>query len=130
MYSSLNPRVLKALGSDRIVVSLDLKGEKLLVKLEFDGCINPLSLLREFKEMGVSNVIVLDLARVGSGEGINVDFLKNMLEEKLDLYVGGGVRDIKDLLELKDLEVRGALIATALHSGNISMDDLKQNQLL
>jgi phosphoribosylformimino-5-aminoimidazole carboxamide ribotide isomerase len=88
-------------------------------------------LLREFKEMGVSGVIVLDLARVGSGEGVNVDFLKKVLEDvPIDVYVGGGVRDIEDLVELKNLGVSGVLVATALHSGKISMDDLKQAGLL
>jgi phosphoribosylformimino-5-aminoimidazole carboxamide ribotide isomerase len=122
---------VRLLGSNRVIVSLDLKGDKVLVKLGFAGCKNPMCLLREFKEMGVSGVIVLDLARVGSGEGVNVDFLKKVLEDvPIDVYVGGGVRDIEDLVELKNLGVSGVLVATALHSGKISMDDLKQAGLL
>ena len=122
---------VRLFGSNRVIVSLDLKGDKVLVKLGFAGCKNPMCLLLEFKEMGVSGVIVLDLARVGSGEGVNVDFLKKVLEDiSIDVYVGGGVRDIKDLVELKDLGVSGVLVATALHSGKISMDDLKQAMLL
>ena len=118
-------------GSERVIVSLDLKGDKVLVKLGFDDCKNPMCLLREFKEMGVSEVIVLDLARVGSGEGVNVDFLKKVLKEvPMDVYVGGGVRDIKDLIELKNLGVSGVLVATALHSGKISIEELKQAELL
>jgi phosphoribosylformimino-5-aminoimidazole carboxamide ribotide isomerase len=121
---------VKVLGSERVIVSLDLKGNKLLVKLGFTGCVNPLCLLKEFRGMGVSSVIVLDLSRVGSGEGVNVDFLKSTLKEGLNVYVGGGVRDLKDLLELKDLGLSGALIATALHSDKISIEDLKRNRLL
>ena len=78
--------------------------------------------------MGVSQIIVLDLARVGSGEGVNLDFLKRVIAEVgVEVYVGGGVRDINDLIELKELGVSGALIATALHSGKISISQLKQN---
>ena len=118
---------VRLFGSERVIVSLDLKGDKVLVKLGFDGCKNPMCLLREFKEMGVSGVIVLDLARVGSGEGVNVDFLKKVLEAvPMDVYVGGGVRNIKDLVELKNLGVSGVLVATALHSGKISIEELKQ----
>ena len=40
------------------------------------------------------------------------------------------MRDIKDLVELQNLGVSGVLVATALHSGKISMDDLKQAGLL
>jgi phosphoribosylformimino-5-aminoimidazole carboxamide ribotide isomerase len=93
---------VRIFGTDRVVVSLDLKGNKLLVKLGFDSCTDPICLLHEFKRMGVSSVIVLDLTRVGSCEGVNVDFLSKVLKEKIDVYVGGGVRDIKDLIELKD----------------------------
>ncbi len=119
------------LGSNRVIVSLDLKGDKLLVKREFAGCEDPMCLLGEFKAMGVSSVIVLDLARVGTSEGINVDFLKKVLEEKkIDVYVGGGVRDINDLVELKDLGVSGVLLATALHSGKITVEELRQTKLL
>ena len=69
--------------------------------------------------MGVRDFIVLDLARVGSCEGVNMDFLKKALEEKVNVYVGGGVRDINDLILLENLGVSGVLVATALHSGKI-----------
>jgi phosphoribosylformimino-5-aminoimidazole carboxamide ribotide isomerase len=46
------------------------------------------------------------------------------------VYVGGGVRDIKDLRELKDVGVFGVLVATALHSRKISLKELKQAGLL
>jgi phosphoribosylformimino-5-aminoimidazole carboxamide ribotide isomerase len=122
---------VRLFGSERVVVSLDLKGNKILAKFGFDGCIDPFCLLRQFKEMGVSQIIVLDLLRVGSGEGVNVDFLKKVIAEVgIDVYVGGGVRDINDLVELKNLGVSGALVATALHTGKISIDQLKQKNLL
>ena len=124
-------QAVEIFGSNRVVVSLDLKGDKILVKLGFDGCLSPICLLKDFKAMGVSQVIVLDLARVGSGEGVNLDFLKKVIAEVgVEVYVGGGVRDINDLVELKKLGVSGALIATALHTGKISIAQLKQKGFL
>jgi phosphoribosylformimino-5-aminoimidazole carboxamide ribotide isomerase len=118
-------------GKNRVVVSLDLKGEKVLVKLSFDGCKNAMCLLKDFEGMGVSEFIVLDLAKVGSGEGVNVPFLKNVIESLgAHVYVGGGVRSIADLVELKDLGVYGVLLATSLHEGKISVSELKKNDLL
>jgi phosphoribosylformimino-5-aminoimidazole carboxamide ribotide isomerase len=122
---------VKAFGSEHVIVSLDFKGDKVLVKMGFTGCVDPMCMLRDFKHMGVLSVIVLDLARVGSGEGVNVDFLKKALAEGgLDVYVGGGVRNIKDLVELKELGVSGVLVATALHNGKITVEQLKQAELL
>lgn len=124
-------KAVKRFGSERIVVSLDLKAGKVLVKEGFDGCTEPLCLLKEFKAAGVSQVIVLDLARVGSGEGVDMDFLKKVIDEVgVDIYVGGGVRDLDDLVELKALGVSGALIATALHTGKIDVSDIKRNGFL
>jgi phosphoribosylformimino-5-aminoimidazole carboxamide ribotide isomerase len=124
-------QAVEIFGSNRVVVSLDLKGDKILVKLGFDGCLSPICLLKDFKAMGVSQIIVLDLARVGSGEGVNLDFLKKVIAEVgVEVYVGGGVRDSNDLVELKKIGVSGALIATTLHTGKISIAQLKQEGLL
>jgi phosphoribosylformimino-5-aminoimidazole carboxamide ribotide isomerase len=122
---------VKSLGKERVVVSLDLKGEKVISGVELGKFRNPLSLLREFKRMGVDQIIVLDLARVGSGEGVNLPFLKEVLRTfKGKVFVGGGVRDTKDLLELRRMSVFGVLIATALHSGRIPLEELKRAALL
>jgi phosphoribosylformimino-5-aminoimidazole carboxamide ribotide isomerase len=87
--------------------------------------------LRDFRQIGVLGFIVLDLARVGSGEGVNMDFLKKAIASLgTGVYVGGGVRGVADLIELRDLGVSGVLVATALHNGKISITDLKQARLL
>lgn len=119
-------QAVKQLGSDRVVVSVDLKDDKVLTKPQFDGHTDPICLLKELRAMGVGQVIVLDLTRVGSGEGVNMVLLKEAIDLGLEVYVGGGVRDIQDLIELKTSGVTGALVATALHRGKISMVDLKR----
>lgn len=119
--------IVKGFGSEQVVVSLDLKGEKLLSGLGDRVSDDPLAALRGFLRMGVTQVIVLDIARVGSGEGVNVGFLKEVLKSHdVRVFVGGGVRDIKDLSELKELGVFGVLVATALHSGRVSIEELRR----
>ena len=118
-------------GSDHVVVSLDLKGEKILTKPGVDDCCNATCLLREFKAMDASQVIILDLERVGSGEGVNTAFLEKAITEVgFSVYSGGGVRNLDDLIELRHLGAAGALVATALHSGTISVEELKQENFL
>jgi phosphoribosylformimino-5-aminoimidazole carboxamide ribotide isomerase len=124
-------KAVDSFGSEKIVVSLDLMGDRVLSRFELGRLAEPVAFLRELEGMGVSQVIVLDLQKVGSGEGVNILFLKDVLKNvKVDVLVGGGVRDIKDLLELKELGVFGILVATALHSGEISPKTLKQAGLL
>ena len=118
-------------GSERIIVSLDLRDNEVLFKWPLGRSNDATSLLEEFSKMVVSDAIILDLSRVGSNEGVNIDFLKRLLKAStMNLYVGGGVRSISDLLKLKELGVFGVLMASALHSGKISLYDLKQASLL
>mgnify|MGYP000854870240 FL=1 len=117
---------VKKFGSETVLPSLDLKSGDLLVKSGFDGYWDPLNLLNEYWLLGVTQVIVLDLARVGSGSGLDLDFLSRIIEAvDVDVYVGGGVRDMNDLADLEDLGVSGVLVATALHNGKISLAELR-----
>lgn len=121
---------LKAFGNSRVILSLDLKAGKVLVGPNYTGPTEPLQLLRELVAMGLSQVIVLDLARVGSGEGVDLEFLKQVKAIGLNVFVGGGVRGIEDLVALKALGLSGALIATSLHTGKIDVADLQREGLL
>jgi phosphoribosylformimino-5-aminoimidazole carboxamide ribotide isomerase len=107
---------VESLGSDKVVVSLDLMGNRVISGFELDRLAEPLTFLHEIEAMGVSQVIVLDLQKVGSREGTNLTFLQEVLNNiKAKVLVGGGIRDVKDLTELKRLGVFGVLVATALH---------------
>ena len=124
-------KAVEQFGADRVVVSLDLKNGAVLGKSGVDRSIAPLRLLGEFEAMGVLEVIVLDLARVGIQEGIDTAFLARVIDQtSLSVYVGGGVRSISDLVELKALGAEGALVATSLHTGSISVGALKQSGFL
>jgi len=120
-----------ALGKERVVLSLDLKGEQVLSGFELGELGNPVDFLRAIQKLGVAQIILVDLARVGSSEGVNMPLLIEMLKaQTVKVFVGGGVRDTADLLTLRNVGVFGVLVATALHSGKISLAELKQTGLL
>jgi len=117
--------------SERIVVSLDLKLGQIISKSDSVCLMSPIELGRELEKIGVSELILLDLAKVGSGEGVDFDLIRELLHGvTVKILVGGGVRNATDLLALKNLGVDGVLLATSLHSGSISTDELKQLKLL
>jgi phosphoribosylformimino-5-aminoimidazole carboxamide ribotide isomerase len=129
--TSFVAEAVESFGSEKIIVSLDLMGKRIISGFELGRLAEPIAFLRELEALGVCQIIVLDLARVGSGEGINMSFLQEVQGNiKAKVFVGGGVRDVKDLLELKGLGVFGVLVATALHLGKISPELLKQAGLL
>ena len=104
-------------GSRRIVLSLDFRGDG------FQGAGEILTEPRHWPH----RVIVMTLARVGSGAGPDLARLaaiKSIAGER-EIYAAGGVRDAADLSALKAAGVAGALIATALHDGRVAKADLE-----
>jgi phosphoribosylformimino-5-aminoimidazole carboxamide ribotide isomerase len=104
-------------ASTRIVLSLDFRGDT------FQG---PQNLLAE-PALWPQRVIVMTLARVGSGAGPDLGRLASIqsIAGGREIYAAGGVRDADDLRTLKDAGISGALIATALHDRRIVATDLQ-----
>ena len=77
-------------------------------------------------EAGVGALIVIDLARVGMGTGLDLALITRVREAVpgLTLFAGGGVRGPEDLARLADAGCDGALVATALHDGRLGAADL------
>jgi phosphoribosylformimino-5-aminoimidazole carboxamide ribotide isomerase len=117
------------LGADHVLVSLDLKHGQLLAKFSGEKHPNLRATLQEFQQMGVKRIIMLDLARVGSEEGVDISLLSGVVKGlNVDVFVGGGVRSIEDLQQLNDVGVAGVLLATALHSGRITPEQISERK--
>lgn len=104
--------LLNTLATDTdTVLSLDFKCDKLL---------GPADLLEQ-PEHWPTRVIVMCLDRVGSDEGPDTDRMQQLRRKspRSDLFAAGGIRDLDDLLHLRQLGVAGALLASALHDGRI-----------
>jgi phosphoribosylformimino-5-aminoimidazole carboxamide ribotide isomerase len=71
-------------------------------------------------------VILMTLANVGSGTGVDVELLKRFsaFTHQFELFAAGGVRDAKDIHHLKQFGIKGALVASALHNGKIKPDEI------
>jgi len=116
---------------ENLVVSIDLYGRKLLSLCEEVKNKDPLTVMLSFKDMGVKEFIVLDLSRVGTSKGIDLPFITEVVKNvKASILVGGGVKDIHDLLKLRNIGVSGVLVATALHNQRITIDNLKKEGFL
>ena len=70
---------------------------------------------------GVTSVIVLELARVGTSAGPDLEMIDAVRRAvpQVDLFAGGGVRGPEDLERLAEAGCDGALVATALHDGRL-----------
>jgi phosphoribosylformimino-5-aminoimidazole carboxamide ribotide isomerase len=108
-------------GAACTAFSLDLRGG-VPVGLLGARSPDPVALAARAAASGVSAVIVLDLARVGAGTGVDTAFLTAIRAAVpgVELIVGGGIRDAADLATAASAGCDGALVGTALHGGSIS----------
>jgi len=79
-------------------------------------------------DAGAGTIIVLDLARVGGGVGLDFDTIAaiRLAVPHLTLLAGGGIRGPGDLERLAEAGCDGALVATSLHTGLIGAKDIAE----
>jgi phosphoribosylformimino-5-aminoimidazole carboxamide ribotide isomerase len=119
-------QAVSAFGEDKIVVSIDQKGGKVLSASNSIALIDAVSFAQQLASLGVRQIILLDLDRVGTEHGINLPLLMDILEQtRVEVLVGGGIRSLLELEQLRTLGVSGALVATVLHNGKVTVDEIK-----
>jgi phosphoribosylformimino-5-aminoimidazole carboxamide ribotide isomerase len=103
-------------GNPRLILSLDFFA---------DGFRGP-ALLLDSPDLWPERVIVMTLAKVGSGAGPDLDRLGEVKEKAGNraVFAAGGVRHEADLRALSELRIAGALVASSLHDGTITPEQL------
>jgi phosphoribosylformimino-5-aminoimidazole carboxamide ribotide isomerase len=121
-------RLVEQFGSKRVVFSLDLRGGRPLGDPTHWPDADPLAIAGAAIEAGCTQLIILDIARVGTAEGVPTLPLCAEIRRtypRATLITGGGIRGIDDLRRLENSPVDAVLIASALHNGSIVRADLE-----
>ncbi|MHA1272415.1 MAG: HisA/HisF-related TIM barrel protein [Promethearchaeota archaeon] len=118
---------LDELSNSKIIISIDMYKGIILSKSDIISKLNPIDLVRDLNEIGVNEIILLDLFRVGQKcGGIPQLFLKIRDNFNGDILIGGGIKNIQDIELIYRNNFSGVLIATALHDGSINKNDIIQ----
>jgi len=126
-YEALG-EICAALDGGRVAFSLDLRDGEPVVAASADiPRHEPAHVVASrAANASVGAVIVLDLARVGTGAGLDFALIARVRQSTPGqvLLAGGGVRGYEDLARLADAGCDGALVATALHDGRLCAADV------
>lgn len=107
--------------SGRLDVNIDLMGGKILTNTGI--LLAPLEAVAKLNDYPINELILIDLTRVGTESGIDLDLLAEVVSRSdHPVIFGGGVRDMNDLDLLRDLGVAGALVATGVHNLEIPVE--------
>lgn len=115
---------VKAFG-DRIVVGIDAKNGMVCAEGWIDESeINYIELAKRMEQIGVSQIVFTDIDQDGTLAGPNLKQLDNLSHEvTCNIVASGGVSVLKDIINLAQLNVYGAICGKAIYTGNL---DLKQ----
>ncbi|WP_274628854.1 HisA/HisF-related TIM barrel protein [Arvimicrobium flavum] len=127
------PGVCPVLGSesqrDSSLLQRFREHPRLVLSLDFfaDGFRGPPSLLAE-TDIWPSRVIVMTLAKVGSGSGPDLARLEEIAAKagSREIIAAGGVRNEADIRALSSLGITAALVATSLHDGTLAREFLAE----
>jgi phosphoribosylformimino-5-aminoimidazole carboxamide ribotide isomerase len=112
--------IVDAAGAERVAFSLDLRSGVPVAAPEL-AWLSPVAIAELAARSGVQTIIALDLARVGTGTGVDLALVRQLRAAlpSRELIVGGGVSGPVDLARLTDAGADGALVGSALHDGRI-----------
>lgn len=120
-------RIVCEAPPERLALSLDLRNGVPILDPRADwGTADPRMLAKRAIDLGVRRLILLDLARVGTGMGVGtVPLLAELRQShpEIELVVGGGVARRDDLEVLARVGATAVLVGSALHDGRIGRED-------
>lgn len=123
--------VLDRVGPESLVFSLDLRaGVPLIAEAARWGESDPRALARTALDLGVRRLLLLDLARVGIGQGpgtlpLLAELRSHEAGAGIEIIVGGGLSSAVELPALRRAGASAVLVGSALHDGKIGAADLE-----
>ncbi|MGB9938111.1 MAG: HisA/HisF family protein [Methanobacterium sp.] len=110
-------KIFNSIPSDKIVISIDIKDGNIYsnyLNINFED------LISKIKELNPSEIIVLDISKVGTESGVNKELISKLSDFRDSLIIGGGIT--KDyIIHLKKMGINKFLVGTALHNGKIKL---------
>ncbi|ODM26763.1 1-(5-phosphoribosyl)-5-[(5-phosphoribosylamino)methylideneamino]imidazole-4-carboxamide isomerase [Acetivibrio mesophilus] len=79
---------------------------------------------KKMEQLGAKTIIYTDISRDGMLEGPNLKAMEEMVKAvNIEIIASGGVSNLEDIRNLKDVGVSGAIVGKALYTGSL---DLKE----
>ena len=121
-----NPQLVidavKACG-DKIVVGIDAKNGMVQAEGWLDDSeIHYIELAKRMEDVGVQTIVFTDIDQDGMLSGPNLRQLDDLRHEVgCNIIASGGVAVLKDILNLFELDVYGAICGKAIYSGTLDL---------
>tara|TARA_B100001758_G_C18304160_1_gene554100 strand:- start:375 stop:1112 length:738 start_codon:yes stop_codon:yes gene_type:complete len=129
-----SPDIINSLGKDynsKLVLGIDVRKNRVAIhgwKNQLD--LNPFSIIKRLDKSLISSIIYTDIERDGSLEGANINqTLKFSKSIDLPIIASGGISDIKEIIELYNLNkygIVGVVVGKAIYEKRVSLDEINK----
>lgn len=119
---------IEKFGVDRFVLALDTDGVHLKISgWQEDSGVTLESALEYFKSFDGLRILTTDIRRDGTGTGPSVELYKTLVSNYSNLkwIASGGVENMNDLRELRNVGCFACVVGKALLDGKIYLEDVK-----
>jgi phosphoribosylformimino-5-aminoimidazole carboxamide ribotide isomerase len=108
---------------EKIAVGADVKDGYIAIKGWVEKSTYSLDdFLSKMQALGVKNIICTDISKDGAMRGTNLELYSELSQKySLDITASGGVSSIDDVVELRKLNLYGAIIGKAYYTGAIDL---------
>lgn len=118
---------LQVYGASKFLLGADVKDEKIAVGgwLETTD-INILDFIEQYTAVGISQLFCTDVSKDGKLEGPSIALYQKIITQFPDLHfiASGGVSNLTDLVQLKEIGCKGAIVGKAIYENRISLEEL------
>ena len=108
---------------DKIVVGIDAKDGIVCAEGWTDKSeLHYIDLAKQMEQIGVKTIIFTDIDQDGTLAGPNLKQLDDLTHNvSCNIIASGGISNIKDIIDLNNLDVYGAITGKAIYSGNLDL---------
>lgn len=108
---------------EKIAIGIDCKDGFLYVNgwLKNTG-IYYTDFIKKIERIGVENIVVTDIDKDGTLNGVNIDFIKKVKNiTNMNITASGGIKDLSDIKQLNELDIYGAITGKAIYNGRLNL---------
>lgn len=116
-------------GSDKIILSADVKNEEIAVSgWQENSGINIFNFLADYIAKGINHVVCTDVSKDGTLQGTANELYSKILDQfpQIKLVASGGISKIEDVEALTKMPVYGVIIGKAIYENKIQLKDLRK----
>jgi phosphoribosylformimino-5-aminoimidazole carboxamide ribotide isomerase len=118
---------LKQFGADKFLLGADVKGEKITISGWSEQTdVWVYDFIQKQMEQGVRQVFCTDVSKDGALEGPSLELYQNIIQKfpQLHFIASGGVSQMDDVYQLKEIGCKGVIIGKAIYEGRVRLADL------